>query len=678
MGDKMFLNRIFRLFKISSLKERLRFWFLCFIVLLVLLASIPFVIIEKGQKREEANVAIEKMINLQQLVIDNWFKGRLADIKSISELPAVKAGELAKMKGSLEAFDKNHPEFNGIVYVNKNGVTEIDTTGPTGLDLSDRPYFKEAKKGNILITNVLIGRQSHKPIVIFSVPVYDNAKRFQGLVFGPVPIKTINNIMRQFQDSARETYLVERNGILISKSRQGKIGENIESDIYKQALEGNKMTGRFYTAPNGDNVLGDYRWVHNNQWLIIGEITESKIYEPFYHMAIIFSAVILLVIIIGYTLMVWVSNQVEAPIRKVLIGTRKIGEGNYKYRLDKISYNEDAKELRELCDNFNSMGKLIESHIDSIAKNEERFRMIAEHSSDMITIHDSLGKYLYVSPAGKEILQYEDEEVIGFDSYYFIHPDDVEAIREKHEMLLDTGYVVSTYRIRKKDGEYIWFESSIKCLQGKNPEETQLIVISRNITERKLAEQRLQEANKILHELSAKDGLTGVWNRRTFDERLEVEWNLALRSSLSLSLVMLDIDCFKAYNDTYGHQAGDDCLRTVATKINDTVKGFGDMAFRYGGEEFIVILSEIDHVGAEIIAETIRDAIENLQIPHLGSQISHYVTISLGTATITPTKDETTNHFIEFVDKALYKAKQDGRNCVRSYDDVFSLQISGE
>jgi len=328
MEDKMFLNRIFRLFKILSLKERLRFWFLCFIVLLVLLASIPFVVIEKSQKREEANVAIEKMINLQQLVIENWFKDRLADIKSISELPAVKAGELTRMKESLKAFDKNHPEFSGIVYVNKSGITEIDTTGPPGLDLSDRPYFEEAKKGKIFITNVLIGRQSHKPIVIFSVPVYDNAKRFQGLVFGSVPIKTINNIMRQFQDSARETYLIERNGMLISESRQGKIGENIESEIYKQALQGNKMMDRFYTAPNGDAVLGDYRWVHNNQWLIIGEVTESKIYEPFYHMSIIFSSVILLVIIIGYTLMVWVSNQVEAPIRRVLIGTRKIGEGN--------------------------------------------------------------------------------------------------------------------------------------------------------------------------------------------------------------------------------------------------------------------------------------------------------------------------------------------------------------
>ncbi|MGG3802083.1 diguanylate cyclase domain-containing protein [Metabacillus fastidiosus] len=666
----MSFNHVFRLLRISSLKGRLRFWFICFIILLVLLASIPFVIIGKHTKREEANVSIEKMINLQKLMIEQWFGERLSDIKSVAELPTVKAGKVTEMQEALEVFDRNHLEFTGIVYVNENGITEVDTTGPIGLDLSDRPYYKEAKKGNVFITDVLIGRQSNKPIIIFSVPVYDDKKRFRGLVFGPVSIKTINNVMGQFQDNGRETYLVNRDGMLISESRQGRIGKNIKSEIYEQALEGNTMTNRFYIAHNGEKVLGDYRWVHNNQWLIIGEIAESEIYASFYNMATIFFLVILFVILIVYILMIRVANQVEAPIRKVLAGTREIGEGNYGYRLIKTDYNEDAKELQELCDNFNNMGELIENHIHSIAKSEERFRMIAESSSDMITIHDSLGKYLYVSPAGKEILQYEDNEVLGHDSYYFIHPDDIEMIKGNHEILLNEGYVVSTYRIRRKNGEYIWFESSIKCLQEKGSEEPQIIVISRNITERKMVEHKLQEANKVLRELSTRDGLTGVWNRRTFDERLEMEWNCALKDSASLSLIMLDIDYFKAYNDTYGHQEGDDCLKSVAMEIKDLVKKSGHMVFRYGGEEFCVILPETDYEGAEAAAENIRIAIEDLQMPHDGSQINSYVTISLGAASIIPTKDKTSADFIKSADEALYRAKQDGRNCVRSYKEI--------
>lgn len=666
-------SRICLLFRITSLKGRLRFWFICFTALIVLLISIPFVILGKQQKREDANVAIEKMINLQQIAINNWFEERLAGIKSISELPAVKAKDLTKMQEALDVFDDNHSEFSGIVYVNEKGMTVVDTAGPTGLDLSDRLYFEEAKKGNSSITDVLIGRQSKKPIIIISVPVYDYDERFRGLVFGSVTIQTINKIMAQFQDNARETYLVDRNGMLITESRQGEIGNTINTEIFKGALEGNELTA-FYKNHTGEQVLGDYRWVHNNQWLIIGEIKESKIYEPFYRMAMMFSFVLILLVIIGHILIIWVSNQVETPIRSVLEGTRKIGEGQWGYRLLKTSYQNDAKELQELSGNFNKMAELIECHIESLAESEERFRMIAEYSKDMITIHDSIGKYLYVSPAGKEILQYEDEELIGCDSYRFIHPDDIETIRKNHETLLKTGYVVSTYQIRRKDGKYIWFESSLKCMKGKKPEEPQIIVISRNITERKIVEEKLKEANGKLHELSTKDGLTRVWNRRSFDQRIEIEWNRALRSSSPLSLILLDIDFFKAYNDTYGHLVGDDCLKEVATAISDSVKRSGDMVFRYGGEEFCIILPETDSAGAEFVAENIRKAIENLNIPHSGSQISDVVTISLGTNTIIPTIDKTIVHFIDNADKALYRAKQEGRNCVRNYNNLLIIK----
>lgn len=664
----MLFNRIVSLLGITSLKGRLRFWFICFLVLLVLLASFPFVILGKMQKREDAKIELEKMINLQQIVINNWFEEKLADIRSIAELPTFKEKDFGKMKEALEVFDYNHTEFSGMVFVNEEGKTEIDTSGPIGIDLSDRQYFKEAKKGDSYITDILIGRQSNKPIIIISVPIYGYTGQFQGLVFGSVPITTIDNIMEQFQDNSRETYLVDREGMLITKSRQGEIGDAIYTEIYKQALTENRVN-KFYQTQNGDRVLGDYRWVHHHKWLIIGEIKESNIYEPFYRMAIAFSVVLVLLAILGYILIIWVSNQIEAPIRNVLIGTRKIGQGKFDYRLSRITYHMDAKELQELSENFNNMADLIENHIDSIAKSEERFRMIAEYSSDMITIHDSMGNYLYVSPAGKEILQYDDEEVIGFDAYFFIHPDDIEMIRKSHEKLLKTGYVVSTYRIRRKDGEYIWLESSIKCLQAEHPEELQIIVISRNITERKMVEIRLKEANRILQELSTKDGLTGVWNRRTFDKQIEKEWKRAITESTSLSLIMLDVDFFKAFNDTYGHQAGDDCLRTIASRISEELEISKGMVFRYGGEEFSILLPMTDRAGARIIAESVRKAIENLSIPHSESQVSNYVTMSFGINTIIPTNDTNITQFIEDADKALYNAKKEGRNCVRTYSN---------
>ncbi len=605
------------------------------------------------------------MINLQQIVINNWFEERKAGIKFISELPSVKNLDLPKMKEEFEIFDKNSPEFNGIVYVNENGITELDTTGPIGIDISDRNYFKEAKSGNDFITDVLIGRESRTQIIIFSYPIFDHNKQFRGLVFGSVPLRTITNVMGHFQDGTRETYLVNRNGMLISESRQGKIGEFINSEIYREALARNTIT-KFYKTHNGKKVLGDYRWVHNDQWLIIGEITEKKIYEPFYQMAMMFSFVILIITFIGYRFIIKITDQVSAPLHKVLIATRKLGEGNFRYRLEKSQFKDDAIEFQELCNNFNLMSELIEIYIDYLAESEARFRMIAENSSDIITIHDTSGNYLYVSPAGKEILQYEDEEVIGHDAYLFIHPDDIEMIKKNHETLLNKGSVVSTYRIRRKDGEYLWFEASLKCLQVKKPEDPQLIAIVRNITERKIAEHNLKEDNRILHELSTKDGLTGIWNRRVFDERIATEWNNALRNSTPLSIIMLDIDYFKTYNDILGHQEGDDCLRKVASVIKDTVKRSGDMVFRYGGEEFIIILPQTNQQGAEKVAENIRKAVINLEIPHPGSKVNKYVTTSLGINTIIPTDDCTIKKFIEDADKALYKAKQNGRNGFKS------------
>ena len=104
-------------------------------------------------------------------------------------------------------------------------------------------------------------------------------------------------------------------------------------------------------------------------------------------------------------------------------------------------------------------------------------------------------------------------------------------------------------------------------MKEQNEEDSRIFTVSRNITERKMVEQQLQEANKLLQELSTKDGLTGIWNRRSFDEHLEMEWKRAERNNHPLSLIMLDIDYFKAYNDTYGHQGGDDCLREVASAI---------------------------------------------------------------------------------------------------------------
>jgi len=181
---------------------------------------------------------------------------------------------------------------------------------------------------------------------------------------------------------------------------------------------------------------------------------------------------------------------------------------------------------------------------------------------------------------------------------------------------------------------------------------------------------QLAEANRALQELSVVDSLTGVANRRRFDEVLETEWRRALRSGTHLSLIMIDVDFFKAFNDFYGHQAGDACLRSVAQAMNNAVKRAGDLVARYGGEEFAVILQGSAAEGAIKVGENLRERIEALQIPHVKSNVSNVVTVSLGAATIVPAPYSSPPTLIEEADKALYRAKEKGRNRVETLHDI--------
>jgi diguanylate cyclase (GGDEF)-like protein len=178
---------------------------------------------------------------------------------------------------------------------------------------------------------------------------------------------------------------------------------------------------------------------------------------------------------------------------------------------------------------------------------------------------------------------------------------------------------------------------------------------------------QLDSANQELKRLSASDGLTGIANRRCFDETLTREWRRARRTKSSVALIMCDVDHFKLYNDTYGHQGGDDCLRNVARAICSVMDRPADIAARYGGEEFAVILPDTPVGGALVVAEKIRHAIHAMNMPHSASSFSK-VTLSLGIAAFAPEGDEPQQFLIERADRALYRAKHAGRDRVCRFD----------
>ncbi len=182
----------------------------------------------------------------------------------------------------------------------------------------------------------------------------------------------------------------------------------------------------------------------------------------------------------------------------------------------------------------------------------------------------------------------------------------------------------------------------------------------------KLAGQ-LNDANQELQRLSMTDGLTGIANRRMFDMSLAREWRRCLRLSKPLSIVMLDVDYFKKYNDRYGHQEGDDCLVAVANEVSRAAPRPGDLVARYGGEEFVMILSETTESGANLVADRIRRQVERLNLPHKDSPYGH-VTVSCGISSVQPTTGLTPEMLVKSADNALYLSKNQGRNMITYLD----------
>jgi len=184
------------------------------------------------------------------------------------------------------------------------------------------------------------------------------------------------------------------------------------------------------------------------------------------------------------------------------------------------------------------------------------------------------------------------------------------------------------------------------------------IAIAQAILLKKEKKQRLK-----LAKLATIDGLTGVANRRQFDEFLQNEWKRQMREQKPLALILCDVDYFKRYNDTYGHQVGDECLRQIAQVLRSYSRRAADLAARYGGEEFAVILPNIEAENAAKIAEKIRSEVEQLQIPHQASELG-YVTLSLGVSCLIPNRETNSQKLVTLADTALYQAKQQGRNQV--------------
>ena len=293
---------------------------------------------------------------------------------------------------------------------------------------------------------------------------------------------------------------------------------------------------------------------------------------------------------------------------------------------------------------------------DSLSRESEaRYRLLADNSSDAIVLRSPDGHRKYATPAFYQIIGRSPEEIGDKSLREFLHDGSLDASRNLLERLqAGEQRVVGLLQYSRPDGTWMWLETISSAVFDATGTITEVVTNLRDVTRRKAAEDELAAA-------AATDGMTGLSNRRSFDERLADEWNRASRSRSNIALLMIDVDCFKAYNDAFGHLPGDEALKLVATCIRSCIRRPIDAGARYGGEEFAVILPGTDACGALCVAENIRRTVCTQAVAHPLSPTG-VLTVSIGMASMQPAPGNDVLNLIRAADSALYQAKRNGRN----------------
>lgn len=283
--------------------------------------------------------------------------------------------------------------------------------------------------------------------------------------------------------------------------------------------------------------------------------------------------------------------------------------------------------------------------------------VVVRHTGEGILVLDPELRVVSANPGFVRITGHPADEAIGKVAPLF--DDDADALQQVRTRLQAGTHWDGTLLARRANGDRFPLEASVDRVHDGDGRVQHYVMVFRDVTVQKQLEDRLRE-------LSATDGLTLLANRRSFDEALEREWHLATRHGEPVSLIMIDIDHFKPYNDLYGHGAGDRCLQQVATAIAAGVRREGALVARYGGEEFAVILPRTDTAAAQEVAESLRRRVESLGIAHAGNPDGSRVTVSMGISTRTPPQTADFEDLMQSADQALYRAKEGGRNGVVS------------
>jgi diguanylate cyclase (GGDEF)-like protein/PAS domain S-box-containing protein len=540
-------------------------------------------------------------------LVDSHLATQISALEALATSPALDTGELHRFDQQARALVARTGTH--IVMRDPAGQQVVNTRLPWGSPLPPAPTETDRLvigSRQPQVSDIVIGAVTRTPLVLVTVPVLRGGE-VVSILDASIPPGAIASLIGEARiEAPLSATVADRKGLIIARSEASDTFVGRPHPEFGQA-SGQRGTWSG-TDPSGVPVTGHYRRSSLSGWLVTVGVETSVLQAPLTRSLWLLGA---LAVVLGT---VAVAGSVLVG-RRIIHAQRRVTEAEALYHL------------------------------------------LVENTNDMIVRADPASKRLYVSPASLEVIGYTPEELIGTDPRDFVHPDDADGLKGKlaqlHQGAADR--VRSIHRFRHKSGSWVWVEANFRLLRSPSGEPQEIVSIVRDISDRVRLEEQLRE-------LAQTDGLTGLANRRSFDERLEQEWRRAERIGESLALIVLDVDFFKRYNDRFGHAQGDECLRRVAGILAGG-RRISDMAARIGGEEFCLILPNTDGQGAVLVAEAIRSGVEMLRMDHPESPLGR-VTVSVGAAAARPRRDDTASALLAAADRALYDAKGAGRNRV--------------
>ncbi len=592
------------------------------------------------------------------------------------------------------------------------------------VDVRERPWYRRAVKSQTSGWSDLfqIGASNILTINAYA-PFYNTSQELEGVFSINLSLEVLSEFLTNLTVSnAGETFILERNGLLVANSAgelpyrtsRGKKGEILKP--------GNVQFHRIPAQESSNQVIAEatealqeqfndlstiqspqqiefaietdagkkdsyflrvccYQDDYGLDWLVVTVVPKSEFMGTIYanvRRTIALSGVALLGSLgLGW----WSSRRIARSLLRLSQASKSVAQGNFNdsfptSRIREVdtlseSFSHMARSLQEAEQFRDHYEALLEQEVTektlALQESYTELQLITDSISGCISFTDSAMRYQFVNQTyevwfncpKEDIIGRTVEEVIGTQAYQNALPD--------IQRVLAGETVTYEKELPYQGGKTLYVSAVLTPKLDENNNVLGYYALITDISDRKQLELELEQANQELKQLATVDGLTQIANRRAFDKRLQEEWNRSCRESLPLSLLFCDVDYFKKYNDYYGHQAGDDCLQKVALIIKENCKRAEDFPARYGGEELAIICAGMNADKARNLAEKIQKQLFHTAIPHEGNPDQNRVTLSIGIASVIPQKSDDPNHLLREADRALYLAKEQGRDRVISF-----------